>query len=55
MAAGWLRRFGWTSLRGAGRFVAAAAAIFYERYVKAREHRDYVRQKKQHQEKYEVT
>jgi hypothetical protein len=32
---------------------AAAAAIFYERYVKAREHRQYVRQKKLHQEMFE--
>lgn len=27
---------------------AEAAAIFYEQYVNARQHRDYVRQKKQH-------
>ena len=33
---------------------AAAAAIFYERYVKARQHRDYVRQKKLHQQRYEA-
>jgi len=32
---------------------AEAAAIFYERYVVARQHKEYVRQKKQHQEKYE--
>ena len=32
---------------------AAAAAIFYERYVTARQHKEYVRQKKAHQEKYE--
>ena len=32
---------------------AAAAAIFYERYVTARQHAEYVRQKKLHQEKYE--
>lgn len=32
---------------------AAAAAIFYERYVAAREHRDYLRQKAAHQESYE--
>lgn len=32
---------------------AAAAAIFYERYVAAREHPKYVQLKKQHQEKYE--
>ncbi|MCE9531214.1 MAG: DUF4385 domain-containing protein [Planctomycetes bacterium] len=31
---------------------AAAAAIFYNRYVAARQHAEYVRQKKQHQEKY---
>lgn len=32
---------------------AAAAAIFYERYVAARQHAEYLRQKKQHQERYE--
>jgi Domain of unknown function (DUF4385) len=32
---------------------AAAAAIFYERYVAARQHRKYVRQKQLHREKYE--
>ncbi len=32
---------------------AAAAAVFYERYVTARQHPEYVRQKKLHQEKYE--
>ena len=32
---------------------AAAAAVFYERYVTARQHPEYVRQKKQHQERYE--
>jgi hypothetical protein len=32
---------------------AEAAAIFYERYVTARQHPEYVRQKKLHQEKYE--
>ena len=32
---------------------AAAAAVFYERYVTARQHREYVRQKKGHQERYE--
>src|SRR3954447_2600057 len=32
---------------------AAAAAVFYERYVTARQHVEYVRQKKQHQERYE--
>ena len=31
----------------------AAAAVFYERYVTAREHPQYVRQKKLHQERYE--
>ncbi len=30
-----------------------AAAIFYERYVNARQHAEYVRQKKLHQERYE--
>jgi hypothetical protein len=34
---------------------AAAAAIFYERYVAARQHPEYVRQKKQHQTRYEDT
>ena len=34
---------------------AAAAAVFYERYVAARQHPEYVRQKKQHQERYERT
>ena len=34
---------------------AAAAAIFYERYVAARQHPEYVRQKKLHQEQYEST
>lgn len=33
---------------------ARAAAIFYERYVAAREHRKYVRLKKRHQERYEI-
>lgn len=32
---------------------AAAAAVFYERYVTAREHDEYVRQKKAHQERHE--
>lgn len=32
---------------------AEAAAIFYERYVVARQHKEYVGQKKLHQEKYE--
>ena len=32
---------------------AASAAIFYEKYVTARQHPEYVRQKKLHQEKYE--
>ncbi|MEI7683499.1 MAG: hypothetical protein WCL32_00620 [Planctomycetota bacterium] len=32
---------------------AAAATIFYERYVAARQHNEYVRQKNLHQEKYE--
>ena len=31
----------------------AAAVVFYERYVTARQHPEYVRQKKQHQERYE--
>jgi hypothetical protein len=34
---------------------AAAAAIFYEKYVTAREHKEYVRQKKEHIQKYETT
>ena len=34
---------------------AAAAAVFLERYVAARQHPEYVRQKKLHQEKYEAT
>ncbi|MBA4017760.1 MAG: DUF4385 domain-containing protein [Pirellula sp.] len=33
---------------------AAAAAVFYERYVKAREHPKYGRLKKRHQELYEM-
>lgn len=33
---------------------AKAAAIFYERYVTARQHPDYVRLKKKHLEQYEV-
>ncbi len=33
---------------------AAAAAIFYERYAAARQHTEYVRQKKRHQERYEA-
>ena len=32
---------------------AAAAAVFYERYVAARGHPEYVRQKTRHQQKYE--
>ncbi len=34
---------------------AAAAVVFYERYVAARQHPEYVRQKKLHKEKYEAT
>ena len=33
---------------------AAAAAIFYERYVAARQHPEYARQKTVHHEKYEA-
>jgi hypothetical protein len=33
---------------------AAAAAIFYEKYVKARENADYVRQKKRHIQSFDV-
>ena len=33
---------------------AQAAAVFYERYVAARKHPEYVRQKTVHQEKYEA-
>jgi hypothetical protein len=33
---------------------AAAAAIFYGKYVTARQHKEYVRQKKRHQEQYEA-
>jgi hypothetical protein len=33
---------------------AQAAAVFYERYVAARQHRDYVRLKKRHKERYEI-
>src|SRR4051794_7098833 len=32
---------------------AAAAAVFYERYVAARQHPEYLRLKKRHQEQYE--
>lgn len=32
---------------------AAAAAVFYEKYVTARQHAEYVRQKKRHRERYE--
>ncbi len=32
---------------------AAVAAVFYERYVTARQHAEYVRQKKRHKERYE--
>jgi hypothetical protein len=32
---------------------AAAAAVFYKRYVAARQYREYVRQKQLHREKYE--
>lgn len=34
---------------------AAAAGVFYERYVAARQHPEYVRQKKLHKERYEAT
>jgi hypothetical protein len=34
---------------------AAAAAVFYERYVAAREHPEYLRQKALHRQRYEVT
>lgn len=33
---------------------AAAAAIFYTKYVTAREHNEYVRQKQRHREQYET-
>lgn len=33
---------------------AAAAAIFYHRYVRARKHAEYLRQKKHHQEQHEA-
>lgn len=33
---------------------AEAAAVFYDRYVSARQHPEYVRQKQAHQEKYEA-
>jgi Domain of unknown function (DUF4385) len=33
---------------------AAAAAVFYERYVTARQHAEYIRQKKQHRERCET-
>jgi hypothetical protein len=32
---------------------SAAAAIFYARYVRARQHAEYVRQKKKNQQQYE--
>jgi hypothetical protein len=31
----------------------AAAAILYEQYIKARQHNEYFRQKKRHQEKHD--
>ena len=34
---------------------AQAAAVFHERYVAARQHPEYVRQKKLHKERYETT
>jgi len=34
---------------------AAAAAVFYERYVTARQHREYLRLKKVHQEQHEAS
>ena len=34
---------------------AAAAAVFYERYVAARRHPEYVRQQKLHREQHEAT
>lgn len=40
--------------RAEDREKAAAAAVFYERYVAARRHREYVRQKRRHQERYET-
>jgi hypothetical protein len=39
--------------RGVDAEKAAAAAIFYGRYVEARQHPEYVRQKQRHQERYE--
>jgi hypothetical protein len=33
---------------------ARAAAVFYERYVAAREHPEYVRQRRRHRERYET-
>ncbi len=39
--------------RGEDAEKAAAAAVFYERYVPARKHPEYVRLRKEHQEKFE--
>jgi hypothetical protein len=52
------RKYGKSSDRFLPRTVdaekAEAAAIFYERYVAAREQRKYVRLKKRHQQQYEI-
>src|SRR5947209_920122 len=48
------RRSGQELPRGEDPEKAAAAAVFYERYVAARRHPDYVRLKKDHLEKYEA-
>jgi hypothetical protein len=32
---------------------AQAAAVFYQRYITARQHRAYLRQKQQHEERFE--
>ncbi len=39
--------------RGEDAEKAAAAAVFYERHIAARQHSEYVRLKKDHREKYE--
>lgn len=47
------KKTGEESPRTADSEKAAAAAVFYERYVAARQHPEYVRLKKLHKEKYE--
>ena len=43
----------YSKVEGARQGEGDAAAVYYERYVTAQQHPEYVRQKKQHQERHE--